>query len=71
MPVQPGETIHYVISASKAALPDDRVRVVAGGDGTIAYDIDAYVTLIRKAVLVLLVPLKFNVKSLDHGGEGK
>ncbi len=58
VPVQPGETIHYVISVSKAALPEDRVRAVAGGDGTIASDIDVYVKLIQKAVLVLLAPLR-------------
>jgi len=57
VPVQPGETIHYVISAGKAALPEDRVRAVAGGDGTIAYDIDAYVKLIQKSVSVLLATL--------------
>ncbi|MBX9658380.1 MAG: hypothetical protein K2X00_07415 [Nitrospiraceae bacterium] len=60
VPVQPGETIHYVICQSKAALPEDRVRAVAGGDGTITYDIDAYVTLIQKAVSVLLAPLRMN-----------
>ncbi|MEQ1655777.1 MAG: hypothetical protein ABL960_08775, partial [Nitrospira sp.] len=58
VPVQPGETIHYVICQSKAALPEDRVRAVAGGDGTIAYDIDAYVTLIQKSVRVLLATLE-------------
>ena len=34
--LRPGETIHYVISDSHAALPDDRARAVAGCDGTIA-----------------------------------
>ncbi len=57
VPVRPGETIHYVISASQAALPEDRVRAVAGSDGTIAYDAEAYVKLIQKAALVLLAPL--------------
>lgn len=57
VPVQPGETIHYVITESKAALPGDRVRAVAGSDGTIAYDVDAYVTLIRKSVRILLATL--------------
>lgn len=57
VPVQPGETIHYVITESKAALPGDRVRAVAGSDGTIAYDADAYVTLIRKSVRILLATL--------------
>jgi len=56
--VQPGETVHYVISQSKAALPEDRVRAVAGGDGTIGYDIEAYVTLIQKSVSVLLATLR-------------
>ena len=46
-----------MISASQAALPEDRVRAVAGSDGTIAYDAEAYVKLIQKAALVLLAPL--------------
>ncbi|SPP64176.1 DNA polymerase domain-containing protein [Nitrospira lenta] len=57
VPVQPGETVHYVICQSKAALPEDRVRAVAEGEGTIAYDIDAYVILIQKSVGGLLATL--------------
>ena len=52
-----GETIHYVISNSKARLPDDRVTAVAGSDGAIAYDAEAYVTLVRKAASAVLGPL--------------
>lgn len=54
--LQPGETIHYVISDSKAALPEDRVHAVAGSDGAIAYDAEAYVKLIHKAARVFLTP---------------
>jgi len=63
--VQPGETIHYVISASKAALPDDRVRAIAGSDGSIVYDAEAYVTLVRKAALAVLGPLGVTAKELE------
>jgi DNA polymerase II len=63
--LQPGETIHYVISDSNAALPDDRVRAVAGCDGTIAYDAEAYVKLIRKAALALLAPLGVTMRQLQ------
>jgi DNA polymerase II len=66
--LQPGETIHYVISDSHAALPDDRVRAVAGCDGTIAYDAEAYVTLVRKAALAVLAPLGVTAKELEKWG---
>jgi DNA polymerase-2 len=55
--LQPGETIHYVISDAQAALPEDRVQAVAGSDGTIAYDAEAYQKLVRKAALAILAPL--------------
>lgn len=57
VPLQPGETIHYVISDGKAPLPDDRVRAVAGSDGAIAYDAEAYEKLLRKAAQAVLAPL--------------
>jgi len=63
--LQPGETIHYVISNSKAKLPDDRVRAVAGDDGTIGYDAEAYVTLLRKAALAVLTPLGVTAGQLE------
>jgi len=63
--VQPGETIHYVISASKAELPDDRVRAIAGSDGSIVYDAEAYVTLVHKAALAVLGPLGVTAKELE------
>ena len=64
--VQPGETIHYVISDSKAALPDDRVRAVAGSDGSIAYDAEAYVTLVGKAARAVLGPFGVTAKELER-----
>ena len=60
--MQPGETIHYVISNSKAKLPDDRVSAVAGCDGTIVYDAEAYVTLVQKAAFAVLGPLNVMAK---------
>ncbi len=55
--LQPGEIIHYVVSDARAACPDDRVQAVAGCEGTIAYDAEAYVTLVQKAALAILAPL--------------
>jgi len=66
--LQPGETIHYVISDRKAALRDDRVRAVAWCDGTIAYDAEAYVTLVQKAALALLTSLGVTVKEIEGRG---
>lgn len=65
--LQPGETIHFVVSDAKAPCPDDRVRAVAGSDGTIVYDAEAYVKLIRKAALVVLGPLGVTAKELERG----
>ncbi|HXX76199.1 MAG TPA: DNA polymerase domain-containing protein [Nitrospiraceae bacterium] len=64
--LQPGETIHYVICDSQAALPEDRVRAVAGYDGTIAYDTEAYVQLVHKAALAMLAPLGVRAKELER-----
>lgn len=55
--LQPGETVHYVLSNAKAACPDDRVQAVASSDGTIAYDAEAYIELVWKAALAVLSPL--------------
>lgn len=57
IPLQAGETIHYVITDAAARLPQDRVKAAAVTDGTWAYDAAAYETLVRKAALVLLSPL--------------
>ena len=64
VPLQPGETMYYVITDSKAPLPDDRVRAVAGSDGTIAYDASAYVKLMRQAALAVLTPLGVTTQQL-------
>lgn len=64
--LQPGETIHYVICDSQAALPEDRVRAVAGCDGTIAYDAEAYIQLVHKAALAMLAPLGVTAKELER-----
>lgn len=58
VPLQAGETIHYVITDAAARLPQDRVKAVAAtSDGAWAYDATAYETLLHKAALVLLSPL--------------
>lgn len=63
--VQPGETVHYVIGDHQAKFPDDRVRAVAGRDGTIAYDAEAYVRLLEKAALAVLAPLGVTPEELE------
>jgi DNA polymerase-2 len=55
--LQAGDTIHYIMTDADAACPSDRVRAVAGIDGTWSYDVSAYDNLLLKAALVLLMPL--------------
>jgi DNA polymerase elongation subunit (family B) len=65
VPLQAGETIHYVITDSAARLPQDRVKAAAVTDGTWAYDAAAYETLLHKAALVLLSPLGMESDELE------
>jgi DNA polymerase-2 len=64
--VQPGDTIHYVVGDGRAKCPDDRVCAVAGCDGTITYDAEAYVRLVQKAALAVLAPLGVTPKDLER-----
>jgi DNA polymerase II len=66
VPLQAGDTIHYIITDADAAYPPDRVRAVAGLDGTWSYDVSAYDSLLLKAALVLLVPLGVTAISLSE-----
>ncbi|MBU6432647.1 MAG: hypothetical protein KJS98_04960 [Nitrospirae bacterium] len=66
VPLQAGDTIHYIITDADAACPTDRVRAVAGLDGTWSYDILAYDNLLLKAALVLLTPLGVTATSLNE-----
>jgi DNA polymerase-2 len=63
--LQAGDTIHYIITDADAACPADRVRAVAGLDGTWSYDVSAYDNLLLKAALVLLTPLGVTATSLN------
>jgi DNA polymerase elongation subunit (family B) len=63
--LQAGDSIHYIITDTEAAYPPDRVRAVAGLDGTWSYDAAAYDTLLCKAALAVLGPL--GVASADMG----
>ena len=65
VPLQAGETIHYVIMDAAARLPQDRVKAAAVADGTWAYDATAYETLLLKASLVLLSPLGMESVELE------
>ena len=64
--LQAGDTIHYIITDADAAYPADRVRAVAGLDGTWSYDVSAYDSLLLKATLVLLTPLGVTATSLSE-----
>lgn len=63
--LQPGETIHYIMTDTGAACPDDRVRAVPLIDGATGYDAAAYDTLLLKAALPLLAPLGWDLPQLD------
>lgn len=70
VPLQAGDTIHYIITDADAACPTDRVRAVAGLDGTWSYDVLAYDNLLLKAALVLLMPLGVTAASLNESTAG-
>jgi DNA polymerase-2 len=55
--LQPGETIHYIITNANAAAPSDRVRAAATIDGAWGYDAAAYEALLLKAAAAILAPL--------------
>lgn len=55
--LQAGDSIHYIITDAEAAYPPDRVRAIAGLDGTWSYDATAYDALLCKAALAVLRPL--------------
>jgi len=65
VPLQAGDTIHYIITQANAAYPADRVRAVAGLDGVWSYDVAAYDALVCKAALALLRPLGVTAADLD------
>ena len=66
VPLQAGDTIHYIITDADAAYPSDRVRAVAGLDGTWSYDVSAYDNLLLKAALVLLAPFGVTAALLNE-----
>jgi DNA polymerase elongation subunit (family B) len=64
--LQPGETIHYVITDATAPLAADRVRAAATLDGTCGYDPHAYDDLLVKAALAILAPLGYDRDRLQQ-----
>ncbi|MDH5667446.1 MAG: hypothetical protein OEY86_05475 [Nitrospira sp.] len=62
--LQAGDTIQYIITDADAAYPADRVRTVAGLDGTWSYDAAAYDILLCKAALAILSPLGVTMVAL-------
>jgi DNA polymerase-2 len=67
--LQPGETIHYVITDATAPFAADRVRAAATMDGACGYDAPAYEDLIVKAVLAILAPLGYDKDRLQEQTE--
>ncbi len=65
IPLQAGDAIHYIITDADAACPSDRVRAVAGIDGTWSYDVEAYEELLLKAAAAVLTPLGVTMSSLE------
>jgi DNA polymerase-2 len=65
--LQAGDTLHYIITNADAAYPPDRVRAVAGLDGTWSYDAAAYDALLCKAALAVLGSLGVTAADLDGG----
>jgi DNA polymerase-2 len=70
VPLQAGDAIRYIITDANAACPSDRVRAVAGIDGTWSCDVSAYDSLLLKAALVLLTPLGVTATSLNESTGG-
>jgi DNA polymerase-2 len=70
VPLQAGDTIHYIITDANAAYPPDRVRAVAGLDGAWSYDVSAYDKLLRKAALAVLAPLGVTAAGLESATDG-
>ena len=67
--LQAGDSVHYIMTDTKAAYPPDRVRAVAGLDGTWSYDRAAYDALLCKAALAVLGPLGVTSADLDDGSD--
>jgi DNA polymerase elongation subunit (family B) len=64
--LQAGDTIHYIVTDTDAACPSDRVRAVAGLDGTWSYDVSAYDNLLLKTALLLLAPFDVTAALLNE-----
>ena len=64
--LQAGDSIQYIITDTEAAYPPDRVRAVAGLDGTWSYDCAAYDALLCKAALAVLSPLGVTLADLGE-----
>ncbi len=63
--LEPGESIHYVITDYHAAVPSDRARSSEFLDGAWGYDVEQYTRLLLRAVESVLTPLGVNEKMLQ------
>jgi len=64
--LQAGDTIHYLVADADAAYPPDRIRAIAGLDGTWSYDVSTYDDLLCKAALAVLAPLGVTAADLQE-----
>jgi DNA polymerase-2 len=60
-----GESIRYVVTDYKAAVPSDRARSTEFLDGSWGYDVERYTEIFLRAVETILTPLGVNVKMLQ------
>jgi hypothetical protein len=64
--LQAGDTIHYLVADAGAAYLPDRIRAIAGLDGTWSYDVSSYDDLLCKAALAVLAPLGVTAADLEE-----
>lgn len=57
LPVHPGQTLEYIFVDNRNPIPDQRLRLTALWDPTLAYDAAMYVRLLRRAANTLLWPV--------------
>jgi DNA polymerase-2 len=62
--LQPGESVHYIITDYAAKVSSDRARAFEFLDGTWGYDVKRYTELLMRAVESITLPLGMNAPAL-------
>ncbi len=63
--LEPGESVRYVITDYRAAVPSDRARASEFLDGSWGYDVERYTELVLRAVETILSPMGVNARTLQ------